>query len=86
MEANDLDDPVRKAKLVGLLLKLTPFMFAFCYFLAWVQGAQTNISLVIAGVGAALCAGAAIAIQLLGSKSWIALVLLKVAILVTMKR
>lgn len=85
-DRNDLDDPVKKAQIVGLLLKLSPLAFGLCYFLAWIQGAEPRFCLLIAAVGAGMCLGAAGAIQLLGSKSWIALVALKIALLLATKR
>ena len=76
-----LDDPEKKARIVRLLVWLTPAMFALCWFLAWIQGAEANVSLLIAGVGAGMCAAAAGVIHLMGSKSWMALVALKIALL-----
>ena len=81
-----LDDPVHKARVVRLLFLLTPVTFLLCFFLAWVQGAAMQHVLLIAGVGAAMCFGAGIVIQLMGSKSWMALVAIKIAVLLVGKR
>lgn len=54
-DRNDLDDPVKKAQIVGLLLKLSPLAFGLCYFLAWIQGAEPRFCLLIAAVGAGMC-------------------------------
>jgi hypothetical protein len=85
-DMHPLDDPEKKAKVVGRLLKLSPLVFALCYGLAWVQGAENKHSLLIAVVGTALCLAAALAIHVLGSKSWMALVALKIAVMLVGKR
>lgn len=85
-EPHPLDDPVRKAKVVRLLLILTPVCFVLCYLLSWVQGAETRICVLIGAVAAVMCAAAAGVIHLMGSKSWMALVAVKIALLLIGKR
>jgi hypothetical protein len=85
-DMHPLDDPEKKAKVVGLLLKLSPFAFALCYALAWVQGAEAKHCLLIAAMATALCLAAAFVIHVMGSKSWVALVALKIAVLLVGKR
>lgn len=74
-EIHPLDDPEKKARAVRALLVAAPCMFAGCYLLAWVQGAEVRYAVLIAAVGAVGCAGAALTIHLFGSKSRYALVL-----------
>ncbi|MGE0499438.1 MAG: hypothetical protein AB7I79_09290 [Rhizobiaceae bacterium] len=81
-----LDDPEKKPRIVRALVWMTPAIFALCYFLAWIQGAGPRHCLLIAGVGAGMCASAALVIHVMGSKSWMALVALKVALLLVGKR
>jgi hypothetical protein len=81
-----LDYPEKRARTVRLLLWLTPFTFLLCYGLAWVQGAETKHCLLIAAVGAALCLAAAGVIHFMGSKSWMALVAVKIALLLVGRR
>ncbi len=86
VDPDSLDHPEKKAKVVRALLWLTPFTFVLCWFLASVQGAEPRHSLLIAVIGAAMCLGAAGAIHLMGSKSWMALVAVKIALLLVGKR
>lgn len=81
-----LDDPAVKARTVRLLVLLTVPLFVLCYVLAWLQGAEVRHSLLIAAVGAAMSLGAAAAIHLMGSKSWIALVVVKAALALVARR
>jgi hypothetical protein len=72
--------PERQAHLVKVLLVVSPFAAAFCYWLAWIQGAEPSSSALIAGVMFAGCIGAALLVHLRGSKAagdagWIALIL-----------
>ncbi len=85
VDPKSLDHPETKAKVVRLLLILTPVTFALCWFLAAIQGAETRYCLLIAGVGAGMFLAAAGTIHVLGSKSWIALVLLKFALMLARK-
>lgn len=85
-EPHSLDDPVRKARVVRALLWMTPVAFVLCYVLAAVQGAEAKHSLLIAVVGAGMSLSAAFVINLMGSKSWIALVMLKVALMLVAKK
>jgi hypothetical protein len=85
-QPHPLDDPVKKPRVVRALAVLTPFIFVLCYVLAWAQGAAPRHGLLIAVVGAGMCAGAAVVIHLMGSRSWMALVALKVALLLVGKR
>lgn len=85
-DPDSLDHPEKKGKVVRTLLWLTPFTFALCWFLAAVQGAEPRHCLLIAAVGAAMCFGAAVTIHFMGSKSWMALVALKLAIMLVGKR
>ncbi|MCR6734649.1 MAG: hypothetical protein NVV83_11445 [Afipia sp.] len=63
------DTPELRLRVAALLLKLSPLMFALCYVLAAVQGAQWQHSLLISVVGTAMCLGAAGLYKLRGSKS-----------------
>jgi hypothetical protein len=81
-----LDDPEKKPRIVRALLWMTPVTFALCYGLAWVQGAETKHILLIAFAGSGLCLAAAFVIHVMGSKSWMALVALKVAIVLVGRR
>ncbi len=85
-EQPSLDDPDRKAKVVRMLLILTPVCFVLCWVLAWVQGAPQGTILLIAAVGGGMTLAAAGAIHVLGSKAWIALVMVKVALALAAKR
>lgn len=76
-----LDNPETRWRTVKALLITAPFIFVGCYLLAWVQGAELRVSVLIAAVGAAMSLGAALAIHVMGSKSWMALVALKLALL-----
>lgn len=81
----DLDDPEKRRRVVRLLLMMSPGVFVFCYLLAWVQGAEPRHSLLIAAVGAAMTAGAAVAIHLFGSKAIWLIPLIKLAVFVAKK-
>ena len=76
-----LDNPETRWRTVKALLITAPFLFVGCYLLAWVQGAELRFSLLIATVGASMSLAAALAIYVMGSKSWMALVALKLALL-----
>lgn len=80
-EPHPLDDPHRRARAVKALLVCAPFTFAGCFLLAAVQGAEARHSLLIAAVGTAMCLAAALVIHLMGSKSWMALVAVKIAMM-----
>lgn len=80
-EPHPLDDPETRWRAVKALLVAAPCSFAGCYFLALIQGAETSLCLLIAGVATALCLAAALVIHLMGSKSWMALVAVKIALL-----
>lgn len=80
-EPHPLDDPSKKRRVVRLLAVLAPAMLVFCYVLAWLQGAQPAYAGLIGLAGCLLCLGAAAAIQIMGSKAWMALVALKIAAL-----
>ena len=82
----DLDDPEKRWKVVRTLLILSPFLFVFCYLLAWVQGAETRHSVLIAVVGTAMCLVTAGVIHVMGSKSWMALVAVKIALMFVKRR
>ncbi|MGB3502411.1 MAG: hypothetical protein WBA44_12365 [Mesorhizobium sp.] len=71
---------------VKALLICAPFAFFGCYILAWLLGAAPAHAGLIAVVAVAMCLGAAAAIRILGSKAWIALVVLKVALLLVSRR
>ncbi len=77
-EPHPLDDPVRKRRTVRLLVLLAPVLFVFCYLLAWAQGAEPRHAALIGTVGAGMSASAALAIHVMGPKSWMALVMVKV--------
>lgn len=86
-EPNSLDDPVRRARVVRMLLIASPFMFAGCYALAAVQGAEGFYALVIALAGTGMSLGTALVIHLMGSKSkWALIVVQIVLMLVAAKR
>jgi len=71
-EQPTLDDPARRWRTVKALLVATPFLFAGCYVLAYLQGAQPRHALLIAGVAAVGSLGAAGSIHLLGSQAkWV---------------
>jgi hypothetical protein len=53
------DTAERSARVVTALLILSPFLGAFCYFLALAQGASGQASAVIGLAGFAMCLGAA---------------------------
>jgi hypothetical protein len=57
-DEND-DTAARTARVVTALLMLSPFLGAFCYFLALAQGASGQASGVIGLAGLAMCLGAA---------------------------
>lgn len=80
-EPNPLDDPEKSWRVVKALLITAPFLFVGSYILAWLQGAQPQHSLLIAGVALGMCLAAAGVIHFMGSKSWIALVMLKVVLM-----
>jgi hypothetical protein len=78
------DNPERFARAARALLYLSPFLFAFTYGLAAIQGADTRSCLIISGVGLAMCLGASLLYHLRGSKAgsdmaWIALILRLIA-------
>jgi len=79
-ERHALDDPEKNARVVRALLICAPFAFVGCYILAWLQGAETRHSVLIAAVAFAMCLAAAFVIRVMGSKSWIALVALKIVV------
>ncbi len=81
-----LDDPAHKARVVRLLFLLTPATLLFCFILASAQGAAMQHVLLIAGAGAVMCFGAGVVIHLMGSKSWMAVVAIKIAVLMVGKR
>jgi len=81
-----LDDPEKKPRIVRALLWLTPATFVLCYFLAWVQGAETKHILLIAFAGSGICLAAALVIHVMGSKAWMALVAQKVLMLLVGRR
>jgi hypothetical protein len=85
-ELHPLDDPAKRPRVVRLLLILSPLAFFLSYALAWMQGAEPRFAALIGGVAAAMALAAAVAIHLLGSKSWIALVAVKVALLLVVRR
>lgn len=85
-EIHALDDPEKRWRVVRALLILSPFLFVFCYLLAWVQGAEARYSLLIAVVGTAMCLATAGVIHTMGSKSWMALVAVKVALMLVKRR
>ena len=74
------DDPARWARVSKALLVLSPFLFAFSYWLAAIQGADTRGCFIISGTAVAMCLGASLLFYLRGSKAgsdmaWIALIL-----------
>ena len=85
-EVHALDDPQKRWKVVRTLLILSPFLFVFCYLLAWAQGAETRHSVLIAVVGTAMCLATAGVIHVMGSRSWMALVAVKIALLLVKRR
>ena len=85
-EPLDLDDPVKKRRVVRALLFLSPALFVFCYILAWSQGAAPRHTQLIAAIGMCLAMGAAAAIHLLGSRAWMAAAALKIALLFVSRR
>lgn len=85
-EPNPLDDPEKRGRVVRTLLGATVFLFAFCYVLAWAQGAPPRHALLIAVVGAAMCLAAAGVIHLMGSKSVWALAVVKIALVLAKRR
>ena len=85
-EPHPLDIPEKRWRVVRLLLLFSPVMFAGCYLLALAQGAEPRFCLLIAAVGAAMCLSAALVIYIMGSKSWMALVAAKLALLLMVKR
>jgi hypothetical protein len=85
-EPNPLDDPDKRWRAVKALLVCAPFTFVGSYILAWLQGAQTQHSVLIAVVALAMCLAAAGVIHLMGSKSWMALVAVKIALLLVGRR
>jgi len=48
---------------VRALLILSPFLFAFCYFLALVRGASEQAAVVIGLAAFGMCLGAAVSIN-----------------------
>ena len=78
---HSLDDPEARWRTVKALLIAAPFVFVGCYLLAWVQGAELRFSVLIAAVGGGMSLAAALVIHFMGSKSWMALVALKLALL-----
>jgi len=79
-EPHPLDDPAARRRVVRALLTLSPFMFAFTWWLAWIQGAAPRDCLLIAAIGLAMCLGAALVIHLMGSKSATALMIAKLVL------
>jgi hypothetical protein len=67
-DEND-DTAARTARVVTALLMLSPFLGAFCYFLALAQGASGQASGAIGLAGLAMCLGAAGLYWLRGAKS-----------------
>ena len=51
MPEENQDPSERTARVVKALLVLSPFLFAFCYFLALVQSASEQASMVIGAAG-----------------------------------
>jgi hypothetical protein len=76
----DADSPEVRARVVRMLLILSPFMFVFCLLFSRWQGAEWIHCLLIAVVGVGMCLAAAGAYAARGSKSlqdaaWLALIL-----------
>jgi hypothetical protein len=79
-DGNEDTPEKRTARVVRALLVLSPFLFAFCYFLALVQGASEQASIVIGFAGFAMCLGAAGLNALRGPKAtgdlwWVAMIM-----------
>ena len=85
-KTNPLDDPEKRRKVVRLLLILSPFSFALCFFLALVQGAEPRHCLLIGAIGGAVCLVAAPVIHVMGSKSWIALAVVQLALMLALRK
>jgi len=72
--------PERQARLVKVLLVISPFGAAFSYGLAAIQRAEPGTCALLAGITFVGCIGAALLVHLRGSKAgsdagWIALIL-----------
>lgn len=76
-----LDDPAHRAGVVRALLIATPFLFVFCYILAWAQGAEPRHAVLIAAVGAGMSLSSALAIHVMGSKAVWLIPIVKLALL-----
>jgi hypothetical protein len=85
-EPHALDDPEKRWRVVKALLICAPFAFFGSYILAWLQGAQPQHGALIAALALAMCLGAAGVIHLMGSRSWMALVAVKIALLLVGRR
>lgn len=85
-EPHPLDNPEIRRRTVRNLLVLSPFLFVGSYLLAAVQGARAQDSLLIAAVALAMCLSAALVIHLMGSKSGLALMLVRIALALARRR
>ena len=78
-----LDDPAFKARVVRLLVVLSPFAFAGCFVFAALQTGRARDALVIGVAALAICLGAAGTIQLLGAKAkYVAMAIVAIAALI----
>jgi hypothetical protein len=74
MTPSPLDTPEGKRRLVRTLLFVSPFGFALSYVLAYVQGAEPRLGLLLGAITAAGCLIAAALIHVAGSNARHALV------------
>lgn len=74
MTPSPLDTPEGKRRLVRTLLFVSPFGFALAYILAWVQGAEPKLALLLGAITLAGCLIAAGLIHVAGSNARYALV------------
>ncbi len=74
MAPSPLDTPEGKRRVVRTLLFVSPFGFALAYVLAWVQGAEPRLALLLGGVMLSGTLAAAALIHVAGSNARYALV------------
>jgi hypothetical protein len=74
MSPSPLDTPEGKRRLVRVLLFVSPFGFALAYGLAYVQGAEPWLALLLGAITVAGCLIAAALVHLAGSNARHALI------------
>lgn len=69
MAPSPLDTPEGKRRVVRTLLFVSPFGFALAYGLAWVQGAELRLALLLGAIMLVGCLGAALLFHVAGTNA-----------------